>query len=882
MDIDPCTTATASAAQSCRARRDLSVSGQVSAVSCGRNGTHVPATDRRVSLLAPVLLIVLAMFVASTAEAAPQGGSGRSRLPTAAETVREKLKPLETSLKNREPIFLSGRDLSYDNKQNLLTITGDAKVTEGPTTLKADVITLRNRTLIHATGNVHLTDPDSNIYADEGTLDLTTEEATLTHAKVHALDQSYYLTGSKLQKTSGQNYHAEDATLTTCTCNSDSPDWSFDAKHMDLALNGEMKAQKGYFDILGHPIVPLPYLQYNTDPERHSGFLSPQIGYSSLRGFYLLQPYFLDIAPDQDMTAAGDYESSARVGGLLEYRHVNSEDDFLQVTTSYYNESFRSNANRASDTVDDQIADTNIPVNRWGIVGLMQQHLTPSLFAYGTATSASDSLFFREMSTVVLSGKYGLNGGNWQANRSADSDLGLLQEFEDSFLQLNSIWHQELIQPQKYALQTLPSLTWSGYQGVGNGFGYLSYNASGVNYWRESGVDGSRLDVNPQFTVPWLWSRYLNGWMTAGFDYAAYDVSGRQVNVIPVGTQGRIYNNNLTLGASEQEGLMHRIVPDVDVGVRTTLVGKSDLNWMGLGQATDLIVPTLEYTYIPTVNQNRFPLFDETDRVNARSLIIYGVSSRLFLQMGNVNPNAGNYGYNIARGKVGPSFSTSSGFTEEVLRLSLQEAYDTSYAIAPDGSRLSDVALSGTVFPNRVISGVTSIDWSPRAQQRLDSASFGLQFQPPGQKLPTVYSGKESIGSYVQMAYTYAAPNAVLQSPSSSTNAISMATLRAYLNVGDYMGLYFAPDYDLAASRLLTDVIGVRMKSACDCWFIDAGFDQTYNPNNTSITLQVTLGGLGSIGQAPFGLNPFQSAGLLPQQSGRGQIPPMQPEMTTP
>ncbi|MFZ1886385.1 MAG: LPS assembly protein LptD [Candidatus Binataceae bacterium] len=863
MDIDPCTTAVANAAQT----------------SCAD-----PSSSRAsVNQLALVFVAVLAVFIGSKAQAAPAGSGARTRLPTAAETVREKLKPLESSLKAREPIFLSGRDLSYDSKQNLLTITGDAKVTEGPTTLKADVITLKNRTLVHAIGNVHLTDPDSNIFADDGTLDLTTEEAVLTHAKVHALDQSYYLTGSKLQKTTGQNYQAEDATLTTCTCNSDSPDWSFKAKHIDLALNGEMKAQDGYFDILGHSVAPLPYLQYNTDPDRHSGFLSPQVGYSSLRGFYLLQPYFLDLAPNQDMTFAGDFESSARVGGLAEYRRVDSDEDFVQFTMSYYNESFRTNANRLSDTVDDQIADTNIPVNRWGIVGLMEEHLTPSLFAYGTATSASDSLFFREMSNVVLSSRYGLNGGNWQTTRNADSDLGLFQEFEDSFIQLKSVWNQDLIQPQRYALQTLPSLSWSGYQGVGNGFGYLTYNTSAVNYWRQDGVDGSRFDVNPQFTIPWLWSRYLNGWATAGFDYAAYDVSGRKVNVIPVGTKGRIYNNNLTLGPSEQEGLMDRIVPDVDVGVRTTLLGKSDLSWLGLGQATDLIVPTLEYTYVPTVNQNRFPLFDETDRINARSLIFYGFSSRLFIQSGNVNPNAGNNGYNVARGKVGPSFSTASGFTEEVLRLSVQEAYDTSYAIAPDGSRLSDVAVGGTVFPNRVISGVTAVDWSPRAQERLDSASFGVQFQPPGQKLPTVYSGKESIGSYVQLSYAYAAPNAVLQEPSSSTNAISMATLRAYLNVSDYMGLYFAPDYDLAASRLLTDIIGVRLKSACDCWFIDVGFDQTYNPNNTSVTLQVTLGGLGSIGEAPFGLNPFQSAGLLPQQTGRmPQIPPMQPEPGTP
>jgi hypothetical protein len=510
----------------------------------------------------------------------------------------------------------------------------------------------------------------------------------------------------------------------------------------------------------------------------------------------------------------------------------------------------------------------------------MQEYLAPNLLVYGTATSSGDSLFFREMNTPVLSSEYGWNSGTWQSTRDAVSNLGLMQEFNDSYLRLGSIWNQDLIQSQQFALQTLPSLTWTGYQDIDHGLAYLTYNSQTVNYWRQEGVDGTRLDIDPQLTIPWAWSNYLNGWATAGGDATEYDVSGHQVDVIPVGTKGRIYNNNLALGPLEAGGLMGRIVPNIELGMRTALLGHSDLTWLDLGKATALTVPMVEYDYVPMVNQNRDPLFDETDRIEARSLITYGFSTRFFLQTGESNPQTGNYATNINRGRVGPAFNTANGYTEEILRINVQQAYDTRYAIAPDNSHMSDIEFNGSLFPNRIISGLTQIDWSPRSQQRLDGASFGLQFQPPGQTLPNIYTGRESIGSYLQLAYTYAAANAVLQPPSSSENGISMVNMRAYTDLSSYLGAYFAPVYDLDAHRLLTDIIGVRLKSQCNCWFVDLGFSQTYNPNDTSVSFQVTLGGLGSIGQAPFGLNPFQAAGFLPQASAGAGRTPIQPGLS--
>jgi hypothetical protein len=585
-----------------------------------------------------------------------------------------------------------------------------------------------------------------------------------------------------------------------------------------------------------------------------------------LNGAVFLQPYFLDISRSQDMTAQFDVESSTRIGGQLEYRLVNGDKDHISITGSFFNESIRSEQNRQSDLVDPQIADTRIPINRWGFVGLMQEYLTPSLFAYGNLSYGSDSLFFREIPSVALSHDYGWNSGSWQTDRVATSNAGLFQEFNNSYMQLEGVWNKDLIQPQSFALQTLPKLLWSGFQELPGEWAYLDYDASAVNYWREQGIDGSRIDLNPRVTVPWMWSRYLDGWMTAGVDAAAYDVSGHQVDVIPVGTQGLLYNNGLSLGKLAPGGLMARAIPYTNVGIRSALIDSVELNRFGLRKVETLIQPYAQYSYVPTVDQNQFPLFDSVDRMEARSLIDYGASLRIF---GQTEGRTGGQGLsNRLLSIMGPSFSSANGSTAELLRLNIEQAYDTTHAVASDGAHLSDVAAQGTLFPTSILSAATAVDWSPRPGQSLDAASFSLSFQPPGQTAPSVYTGRALQGSFMHLSYTYAAPNAVLINTSKSVNSLSAVSFETYLGLFDRAGVFFAPVYDLAQSRMLSSVYGVRLKSSCDCWFADFAIDDTYYPNNTSYVFQLTLSGLGSLGSgSPFGSNPFQLMGLVPNRS---------------
>ncbi|HXM89858.1 MAG TPA: hypothetical protein VN916_10380, partial [Candidatus Acidoferrum sp.] len=99
-------------------------------------------------------------------------------------------------------------------------------------------------------------------------------------------------------------------------------------------------------------------------------------------------------------------------------------------------------------------------------------------------------------------------------------------------------------------------------------------------------------------------------------------------------------------------------------------------------------------------------------------------------------------------------------------------------------------------------------------------------------------------------------------------NAAEFVSAIAYTELFNRMGLYFAPEYDVASNQFLSTEYGLRLKSPCDCWAADFGVTDSYNPNETQIQVQITLGGLGSVGQRPFGRNPFQRSGMVGSPTG--------------
>jgi LPS-assembly protein len=755
-------------------------------------------------------------------------------------------------------VDLSGNEFVYDARTDTFIARGDARLRRASTLLQADEMQFdrKNQTLM-ATGNVNLSDPDVDLTASRAEVNMTDETGELQDAKITVKQSNYYLAGREITKLLGQHYKVSDGYFTTCGCESGTPSWSIAGREMDIALGGKGIVRDAKFKILDHTVLDIPYAVFPADTDRQSGFLSPLVGQSRLRGFQYFQPYYIDINRSMDATVALDVETSARIGTLAEYRLQNGADDFARITGGYFNESIRTNAN--SEVVDSQIADPTVPINRWGFIGQLRQHITPDLVAWADGIYTSDSVYLRDMDVYTLSRGYGSNFG---LLRTGNSDFGLQQSFENSYARLDGMWIQDYIQAQQFALQTMPELLWSGRQNLGLGSAYIDYDFQGVNYARESAIDGLRFDLHPRLTVPWRLQDYLYAWGTLGLEETVYDVSGDSINIIPVGTYDpqihQVLNNNnqLSSGPLSPGGLLHREMIDgsFQIGSRVERVYK--VKWKSLEKLKHTIEPVLSYAYVPVVDQSQLPIFDETDRVEPRSLFTYGVVSRLYGKFGgreDTSSGANSSSESDDRSENGgvtqpASFQSGSGSARELAEFSLLHMYDTSHALTPSGSRFSDISANLAVFPSTYASVGSMTDFNPNTRQFAGETLF-LALRPPWvrpapvqqQRLGRAYSG----GPYLQVNYSFVAGRTGVQQISG----------RAYYEFFDRIGLYYEPAYDIADSKLLYSEYGLRLKSKCDCWIFDVGVNDSINPSEVQIFVQLTLGGLGSIGRNPFGRN---------------------------
>jgi LPS-assembly protein len=777
------------------------------------------------------------------------------------------------------PLKVTGQSFVYDYKSNSFIVTGDAAVKQQASILTADEIDLaRGRRELHAKGRVHMVDPLGEITASEGRINLPDETGELRNATVTDHNMTYRLQGADIRKTQGQHYSVLNGLFTTCACEPGTPDWSISAEQMNVHMGQSGTAHKAHFNILGYPMLYSPYMVFPADTERHSGLLAPRLGESGLRGFQLLQPYYWAINKSSDASLAMDLETSQRIGGLAEYRLIAGPDDYLAIDGAFYDESLRSAKNRKSDIIDTQISDPHIPVDRYDVIAMGRQHITDDLVAYGDATTVSDQLLLRELNVWTLS-RTATSGiffpSSFSSMRNALSDFGLLQSYKDGFVNLEGTYNQDLIQPEKFALQTLPEILVSGRKDLFGGLLFTDYDVSGDNFYRPDGQSGLRLDLDPRLTLPWRLGDYLYGFGTLGLRETMYDTSGRVVEVIPVGTDGRLFNNGLKLGPLAPGGFQTRELFDASAGIASEIEKVYDVNWESVQKLKHTIEPFITYTYIPNIDQGQLPFFDETDRVEGRSLFVYGATSRIFLKLtprpkpvraSEEDTNAPQQDESVL-GALNPfrARSVSNGSpVEELLQFSLMQAYDTTHAVAKGSSRFSDLDLSATAFPTRIWSLGGQLGYSPQAST-IHYASAFLNFQPWWtSNKARMFMGKATTGSFLQLSYNYIGPGPDAR-PGVNSALNQFITARAYYELFDRLGAFFGPSYDFTSHRLLSAEYGLRIKSPCDCWAFDMGITKTTNPSETQFQFQVTLGGLGSVGRSPFGRNPFQMhTGVLP------------------
>ncbi|MFG6176628.1 LPS-assembly protein LptD [Halomonas sp. THAF12] len=508
-------------------------------------------------------------------------------------------------------------------------LSGEVVLRRGDTQLEAPRVNLPSaRDRVLAEGPVALRDRNLLVRGDAAEFSLENDAASIDSAHYVAHEQRVRGDAVRLARLEDGRYRLREASFTSCEPGSEL--WRLVGN--DILLD----RQEGYGTAkharleVGHvPVFYWPWVRFPLDDRRQTGFLWPVISASG-DGFDYAQPFYWNIAPDQDATLTPRWISDR--GWLLggEYRYLFPSD------AGTLEGAYMADDQRAGEEASDGSA-LEDGDDRWYLdfrhAGRFDAR-TDYQLRYG---AASDGAYFDDF-------------GRDFAERDTDhlSRLARLDYRGDVWrLQAKAQGYQKLDDPLKEEdkpFYRLPSLDARARWSQNSGF-YQEWNSNLTYFWRD--IEG---DENGIYD-------FKDGQRTTPVREAA---NGARLRLTPAA--GWRFDDSW--GYLEPRFELAHLSYDLDYGDRETergttpsltvpvasvdggLVFERDLS-IGGDAYRQTLEPRLNYAYVPARDQTEFPDFDTSernfswqqlwspdrftggDRVGDLNRLSYGVESRL-------------------------------------------------------------------------------------------------------------------------------------------------------------------------------------------------------------------------------------------------------------
>ncbi|WP_246333042.1 LPS-assembly protein LptD [Aureimonas mangrovi] len=226
-------------------------------------------------------------------------------------------------------LFLEADTVTYDSERSVVTAAGGVQIDYGDYQLVArEVVYDQNTRRLLARGDVELIEPGGNrIYSDA--VDITDDFADgfITALRIETPENTRFAASQAVRR-EGEVTTFERGVYTACEACAERPDrpplWQVKAKRIVWDQGDEVVRYYGArFELFGLPLAYLPYFATpDSQAQRQSGFLMPEIRQSDETGTGVRVPYFWAISEDKDLTVAGTYYSNQGFLGEAEYRQA--------------------------------------------------------------------------------------------------------------------------------------------------------------------------------------------------------------------------------------------------------------------------------------------------------------------------------------------------------------------------------------------------------------------------------------------------------------------------------------------------------------------------------------------------------------------------------
>jgi LPS-assembly protein len=347
-----------------------------------------PFSVRR-SLMLGCAVVSLAAAVDAHAQVTPApSGIQEPKLNDPATPISAPDAPVPGS---EDQIGFAADALTYDSNSELVTANGNVQLLREGNRLRADQV-VWNRTTgkVEAQGNVSVTDPEGNIaYGDRFDITDTLKDGAVDNMLL------VLQSGGRLAAVQGTSvngvYTLHRASYTGCSVEDSEgcpkePTWQINAVKVIYNPNTQRVSYKNAtVELFGLPLIPLPGLSHPVGEGGGSGLLVPNIGYDRVNGLELALPYYMQIAPNRDMTITPHVYSDALPMAQAQYRHL--WDRGAYQITGYVTYGSRRSATNPTGSAEKDFR------GYFDASGGMQ--LSPEWSVAGSIRAASDRTFLR-------------------------------------------------------------------------------------------------------------------------------------------------------------------------------------------------------------------------------------------------------------------------------------------------------------------------------------------------------------------------------------------------------------------------------------------------------------------------------------------------------
>ncbi len=284
--------------------------------------------------------------------------------------------------------------ITYEREGDLYVARGAVQVAQDGRVLTAEWAAFSNETRKGmAIGNVIAREGDDIVHARAMRFQLDAQAGLVLSGSIESETQEFRMEGAEIERLGEDQYRLVDARFTTCECPEGEKDpWVVSSEELELEVGGYAKARNSTIDILGVPVLWLPWLAYPVKSDRESGVLFPEFRTSSRTGLDVGVPFFWAAADPLNVTIAPHYLTKRGFKPELTLEYVIGEKSWGEVYGTFLWNDDEVKKNDPLDPTDK--ASTPFSNDRWAIDVLHDQHDLPGGWrAKVDATVLSDNLF---------------------------------------------------------------------------------------------------------------------------------------------------------------------------------------------------------------------------------------------------------------------------------------------------------------------------------------------------------------------------------------------------------------------------------------------------------------------------------------------------------